>query len=104
MKLIFAIVSNDDAVSLQTALTSNGFQVTRLSSTGGYLMAGNTTFICGTEDDKVDNAIEIIKANTKQHTHSVSGGLGFGILGGLSEVSVGGATIFVVDAERFEKV
>ena len=55
-----AIVSNDDSSSVSSALTKANFQVTRLATTGGFLRAGNTTMIVGTDDDKVDQAIEII--------------------------------------------
>ncbi|NLW29131.1 MAG: transcriptional regulator, partial [Erysipelothrix sp.] len=51
MKLILAIVSNDDSSSVSSALTKENFQVTRLATTGGFLRAGNTTLIVGTEDD-----------------------------------------------------
>ena len=54
MKLILAIVNNDDAYSVSTALSGEGFFVTKISSTGGFLMSGNTTFLMGVEDDTVD--------------------------------------------------
>ena len=49
MKLIIAIVSNDDSAAVADKLTSEGFMATRLATTGGYLKAGNTTFIVGTQ-------------------------------------------------------
>lgn len=52
MKLIMAIVSSDDSSKVLSALTKKGFQVTKLASTGGFLLSGNTTFIVGTEDEK----------------------------------------------------
>ena len=60
MKLILAIVSNDDSGAVSSALTREGFSVTKLATTGGFLMAGNTTFISGVEDAKVDAVIGII--------------------------------------------
>ena len=51
MKLIFAIVNNDDAGAVSASLTKEGYQITKLATTGGFLLSGNTTFICGTEDD-----------------------------------------------------
>jgi len=107
MKLIFAIVSNDDAINVQTGLTSSGYSVTRLSTAGGFLRAGNTTFLCGTEEDKVDKAIEIIKQNSRSRSQKVPTDISYGVgmyAGFPVEVSVGGATIFVTDVERFEKV
>lgn len=107
MKLVLAIVSNDDSSRVQTALTRERFQVTRLATTGGFLLAGNTTFICGTEDDKIDQVINLISEHSKKRTQMVPSSASYGV--GMYtafpvEVSVGGATIFVVDVERFEKV
>ena len=45
MKLIFAIVSNDDSSRVSKELTKNKYSVTKLATTGGFLMAGNTTFL-----------------------------------------------------------
>ncbi|HIT19244.1 MAG TPA: cyclic-di-AMP receptor [Candidatus Fimivivens faecavium] len=107
MKLIMAIVSNDDSSKVQSALTKERYQVTRLATTGGFLMAGNTTFICGTEDDKVDHAIEIIAQHSKKRTQMVPSSASYGVGMYTSfpvEVQIGGATIFVMDVERFEKV
>ena len=49
MKLILAIMSNDDSPAVSSALTKENYQVTRLATTGGFLRAGNTTLIIGTE-------------------------------------------------------
>lgn len=106
MKLIFAIVNNDDSSNVANNLTAGGFSVTKLATTGGFLKAGNTTFIVGTDDDKVDNVLEIIEKHSKRRTQvmpattSVTPGLFPSIP---VEVSVGGATIFVIDVEQFKK-
>ena len=55
MKLILAIMSNDDAPTASSALTKEGYSVTRLATTGGFLRAGNTTLLVGVEDEKVEN-------------------------------------------------
>ena len=39
MKLILAIVSNDDSGAVSSAMTRGGFQITKLATTGGFLMA-----------------------------------------------------------------
>ena len=107
MKLIFAIVSNDDSSKVSKELTKNRFSVTKLATTGGFLMAGNTTFIIGTEDERVDEAIEIIGKHSKKRTQMVPSSASYGV-GMYSafpvEVQVGGATIFVTNVERFEKL
>ncbi len=107
MKLIIAIVSNDDSAKVQAALTKEKFQVTRLATTGGFLMAGNTTFICGTDDDKVDTVIDIIGRHSKKRTQMVPSSASYGVGMYTSfpvEVTIGGATIFVTDVSRFEKI
>ena len=63
MKMIIAVINNDDSVAASAALSREGFWVTKLSTTGGYLMVGNSTFLIGTDDDKVDKAI----SGTKRH-------------------------------------
>ena len=61
MKLLLAIVNNDDSALASSALTDAGYSVTKLSTTGGFLMVGNTTLLIGTEDDKTQGAIDILK-------------------------------------------
>ena len=68
MKLVLAIVNNDDSTLASSALTEAGFSVTKLSTTGGFLMAGNTTFIIGTDDEKVDEVLDVIKKHSKKRT------------------------------------
>lgn len=107
MKLILAIVSNDDSSSVSSALTKNGFSVTRLATTGGFLRAGNTTIIVGTEDEKVDHVIELIGSESKRRTEIVPSTASYDIGRYASfpvEVQVGGATIFVLDVEQFIKL
>ncbi len=107
MKLIFAIVSNDDSSKVSKELTKSKFFVTKLATTGGFLMAGNTTFIIGTDDDKVEEVIEIIGTYSKKRTQMVPSSASYGVGMYTSfpvEVQVGGATVFVMNVERFEKL
>ena len=107
MKLIFAIVSNDDSSRVSKELTKNKYSVTKLATTGGFLMAGNTTFLIGTDDDRVDDVIRIIGMNSKKRTQMVPSSASYGVGMYTSfpvEVQVGGATIFVTNIERFEKL
>lgn len=107
MKLIIAIINKDDSHEVQTALTQEGYSVTKLATQGGFLMAGNITFIIGTEDDKVEKALEIMKENSKKRKEQIPASATFGGMGLASaqtiEVIVGGATVFVLDVEQFEK-
>ena len=70
-------------------------------------MAGNTTFILGTDDEKVDKAIEVISKHSKKRVQMVPSSASYGV--GMYttfpvEVTVGGATIFVIDVEDYEKI
>ena len=61
MKLILAIVNNDDSATAASALTEEGFFVTKLSTTGGFLRSGNTTLLLGVDDQKFDAAMGVIE-------------------------------------------
>jgi len=107
MKLIMAIVSNDDSAAVSAALTKNNFYMTRLATTGGFLRSGNTTIIIGTEDDLVEKCIEIIGTEAKKRTEVVPSTASYDIGRYASfpvEVQIGGATIFVIDVEQFRKI
>ena len=77
MKLVVAIVQDQDASSLIEDLTEKEFRVTKLASTGGFLKAGNTTLLSGVEDDKVNEVIKVIEDNcrTREITTSLLTGV-----------------------------
>ena len=107
MKLIMAIVSGDDSSKVARALTKGNFSVTKLATTGGFLMSGNTTFIIGTDDDRVQDVLDIIGKNSKTRKQMVptSASYGVGMFSSMPiEVQVGGATVFVMDVEQFIKL
>ena len=107
MKLIIAIMSNDDSPAVSSALTKENYSVTRLATTGGFLRAGNTTLLVGCEDDRVDHAIEVFGEYSRRRTEIVPSTASYDIGRYASfpvEVQVGGATIFVVDVEKFIKL
>jgi len=108
MKLILAIVNNDDSALASSALTESGYSVTKLSTTGGFLMVGNTTLLIGTEDQDADKVIEILKryCTTRKNIPSPTSSFGMGMrhMSLQNEVTVGGATIFVLDVDHMEKI
>ena len=106
MKLIIAIVNNDDAHFVNTGLTSEGFQITKVSSTGGFLLNGNSTFFVGVDDSRVERALEIIKAHSKKRVKSIpSGTMPMGVAGTMppmnADICIGGTTVFILDVEKF---
>jgi uncharacterized protein YaaQ len=107
MKLLIAIVSSDDASNVQKALIKEQYQVTKLATTGGFLMKGNTTFLVGADEKKVPHIIEIIGEHSKRRKKIIPNSVisEFGMLATSPvEVTVGGATIFVVNVEQFHKL
>lgn len=107
MKLVIAIVNNDDSMAVSAALTRHKFFVTKLSTTGGFLMIGNTTYLIGAEDDRVDKVKEIVAKYSQQRKHTVTtrDSLGYGFSEGEleKEVTIGGATVFVLNVDSMEK-
>ena len=106
MKLVIAIVSNDDSSAVTTTLTEHEFYITKLSTTGGFLRAGNTTLLSGVEDERVPEFIELVKSESRRRTEIVPTTATFDINHFAPypvEVQVGGVTIFVLDVEQFIK-
>lgn len=109
MKLVLAIVHDEDGPKVMNSLNSEGYSVTKLCSSGGFLKAGNTTILTGVPKEKVDDVIRIIKQKSKSRNQVVNSSMTPNGVGGMFvpypvEVVVGGATIFVLDVERHEKV
>lgn len=107
MKMIMAVVSGDDSNAVSAALTKARFSVTKLATTGGFLMSGNTTFLIGVDDDKVSEVVDIIAKHSKKRKQMVpsAGMVDVGMYSAFPvEVTVGGAIVFVMNVERFEKV
>lgn len=108
MKLIMAIVQDKDSNRLANEFIDANIRATKLSSTGGFLKAGNSTFIIGIEDDRVQDALELIKKNCQSRKQYVSTPMSLDIsLDGQVpypvEVEVGGATVFVLPVDGFHQ-
>lgn len=105
MKLIIAVINHDDAGAVTQNLSRNGFSSTRLSTTGGFLLAGNVTLLVGVEEDQVQAAIELIReySHSRKQMIPTATEMSYGYIPAMPvEVTIGGATVFVVDVERFE--
>lgn len=109
MKLIIAIVHERDRQKASDSLLQAGHKFTVVASTGGFLRDGNTTFLVGVPDDEVDGAISAISSCCSTREQFVNqpppDALGAGgVMLNPIKVNVGGAIMFVVDVERFERV
>lgn len=107
MKLVIAIVSNDDANRVQKALIEEKYFATRLATTGGFLRSRNCTFLVGVNDEKVPHVLDLIEEHSKKRTKMVPNTIinEFGTYSALPiKVEIGGATVFVVNVEQFIKI
>lgn len=111
MKMILAIMKDEDSKIVTEELNNAGYMVTKLSSTGGFLKQKSTTLLIGTEDEKVEKAVEIIKeyAGTRiTQAYSAAAVPDSTMIPGTDivipvDVQTGGCTIFVVNVEDFIK-
>jgi uncharacterized protein YaaQ len=108
MKLIVSIVNSDDARPLLDALSRAGHRATQISTTGGFLREGNSTVLIGVEDGTAQAVLEIIRTSCHTRTQYVNPLPPIMEPGELYmptpvEVQVGGATVFVLNVDRFEK-
>lgn len=109
MKLLIAIVQDEDASHLVSSLMNEGFSVTKLASTGGFLKSGNTTLLVGIDDGQAEECMGIIEKICKSRKQIATSPVTMGGATGMYapypiEVTVGGATVFVLNVENFVKV
>ena len=107
MKLVIAVINRDDTNTVTQNLNKSGFSSTRLSTTGGFLLAGNVTLLVGVEDGQVQTAIDLIRqcSHSRKQMVPAINEMSHSFMPVMPvEVTVGGATVFVVDVERFERL
>ena len=108
MKLIIRIVKDQDASALIEKKKKKDYRITKLSSSGGFLKAGNTTLLAGVEDEEVDEVLSIIEENCK--TRELTTSLLTVTMPGDTyipyplEVQIGGATVFILDVEKHIRI
>ena len=106
-KLIVVITSDDEAEALIKRLIERGYPATKVSSTGGFLRRGNATIFSGVEAGDLNNVLAIIRDECKARTEFIPAqALPFPESIHPAEpvqVRVGGAIVFVLPVERFEK-
>ncbi len=109
MKLVIAVVQRQDAGELIEALTSHGHRVTRVSSEGGFLREGNVTLLIACKDHEVDPLMKDIREHCYTRTRYVSPLPPVAESGEFYppapiEVQIGGATVFVLEADGVERL
>ncbi|MGL4875776.1 MAG: cyclic-di-AMP receptor [Clostridium sp.] len=109
MKLLITIISDDDSEVLVDKLTEQKFKVTKLATTGGFLKSGNTTLLIGLSESEKDKAIEIIKNTCEKREEIIV--TPAPVVDNTEiypqypiNITVGGATIFVVDVDQYIQI
>lgn len=108
MKLVLAIVQDKDSTRLSNEFVDANIRATKLSTTGGFLKSGNTTFIVGIEDERVEEVLSIIRETCQSREQFVTTPMNLDISMDTNmplpvEVQVGGATVFVLPVEAFHQ-
>jgi uncharacterized protein YaaQ len=109
MKLLIAIVHKEDADNLINALTQKKYHATFIESSGGFLKNKNTTIFLGIDNKKVPDVLGVIKKNCKSRKEYVSPAPaviepGEFLMPSSVEVRVGGATVFILNIEKCERL
>lgn len=109
MKLVVAVVHNEDAGALFDALLEKEYRATRLHSSGGFLKQSNATVLVGVDDERIEEVLGIVRDNCNARTQVVNPmppimEPGEFFMPYPLEVEVGGATVFVLPVERFERL
>ena len=109
MKLVMAIVHSDDASGLIDALTKRSYRATRINTAGGFLKESNATILLGIEDSQVEEVLGVIKNNCQTRTQYINPlppvmEPGEFYMPYPVEVQIGGATVFVIEVERFVRL
>ncbi|MBN1535108.1 MAG: cyclic-di-AMP receptor [Anaerolineales bacterium] len=88
MKMIIAIIRDEDNDQVTQALITSDYRVTRIASTGGFLRRGSTTLIIGVHEERLEGAIQVIKENTSPP----------------EDANMNRATLFVLNVEQFTQI
>ena len=109
MKLIVAVVQAKDAEGLVAALGARGFQATQINSAGGFLRESNVTLLMGVQESYVAEVLRIVRQHCQARSHFVNPLMPISepsefYVPSTVEVRVGGATVFVLAVERYERV
>ncbi len=107
MKMVIAVVQGKDAGILSNKLVAKTFGVTRINTSGGFLRETNATLLIGVEDEKVEDVLSLIRENCKTRSRYINPMPSMSEPGGELympqpvEVQVGGATVFVLDIDKY---
>lgn len=108
MKLVVCIVHNRDRGKIVDELIRGGFKFTVIGSTGGFLREGNTTFLIGIDAEEKEGLLRLIAEHSQAREQMVNvmpfeATAPGAFIPSPVKVPVGGAVVFVLDVEQFER-
>ncbi len=106
MKLLIAVINNDDCVMVLNEITRKGYSATKLSTSGSFLRSGNATLLIGIQEEKLDEVFDIFENFSSKRTEMVQPSSSYVdelFVSMPVQVTVGGATVFVIDVDQFKK-
>ncbi len=106
MKLVITIISNKDTEKVLDAVALNGYFVTKISTSGQFLVDGHTALLICCENDRVEKLYSVLKKSVtkrKIKTQGVTSTLTGSLLNSAVDVEEYGAVAFTTDIEHFEK-
>ncbi len=108
MKLILAIIQNEDEDLLVEALEAERIASTHIGSSGGFLRASNVTLMMAIEESRVECALELMRKFCKRrakHLHTLLPSMeARDRFMNTVSIEVGGAIVFILPLERIEKI
>jgi len=110
MKMIMAIVQDEDVGEFLDTVRRHNLRATKISSTGGFLRSGNSTVLLGVDDDQVTEVLDVIRATCRTRKQPATTVLvpsdepAEPFAAHSLDVEVGGANIFVWEIEQYLRV
>jgi len=101
VKLVVAIIHNDDARGIVDALLAQEYRATRLDSSGGFLRKSNATLLIVVDDSAVDDVILLIRSHAKPRTQVAAPESAIRSKG---RVDLRAAIVFVINLESFVRL
>jgi len=108
LKLAVCIVHNRDRNRITDELVKAGFKFTVIGSTGGFLREGNTTILIGLEEHELSMLERLIAENCQSREQLVNvmpfeAAPPGAFIPSPVKVPVGGAVMFVMPVEQFNR-
>jgi len=106
-QLLVATVSGAQVGTLTDRLIRDGFYVTQMDSSGGILYEATVSLLIGLDQTRLPRLLELIRGCCRAHRHFIPAHVEAPMLEiqpMMIETETGGATVYVLNVERFEQL